>query len=143
VAGPDLAAATARVESLMDDVCEVRWDPEATGDDVLDRVTGLYSQPVNDAPIIYDGACYFRPLAQGSDRVGVEGGAAQSLTRYRVALPTSAPVIEPGALIKITASRRDPDAVGMVIRVTERLHKTFAVNRVVIGEQREFVSDRP
>lgn len=143
MAGPDLTLAAEKVTSLMDDTIVIRRDVEDTDDDTLNEATGAMSSPNPDATTVYNGPCMFRPLAQGSDRQLLEGGAARSLTRYRVALPLSAPEIKPGDVGIITASRRDPVAVGLTLRVTEKLEKTFAVNRSFVCEQREPVRDRP
>lgn len=140
MAGPDLTYATRRVEALMDDTCLIERVDE-TAEPVVNDVTGELSAGIPDQ--IYGGTCMFRPLVMGSDRQTPEGGGVNSITRYRLSTPLTAPVLKPGDIITITFCRRDPTAVGMRLRVTEATYRTMAVSRVAICEERARVSDRP
>ncbi len=134
--GPDLRAATAAFERLMDDVVTITRDFGGTSDAVLDRATG---QLVQTPPAtVYTGPAMFRPGGAGS-----AGGVAQSeqggqysqdvtATLY---LPLSYLAANPAAEprlrdeVVVTSSRRDPNAVGRRYEVTDVAAATLAVSR--------------
>lgn len=140
MAGPDLSFAKSTIESLMDDACVI-WQ-ETTAGEVFNAVTGLYTDPVPTHTVIYTGPCLFHPQ-QALDRQTLEGGAAISLKRYEASVPIAVVNLRVGHIMKVTASLRDPSAVGREFRITEVFAKTFAISRKFKCEEREVILDRP
>jgi hypothetical protein len=131
--GPDLLQARATVESLMDDACKIERNPQAGRDATPDPLTLLMVDPT-PLGLIYLGACLLSvPLPRAHPAVF----GLQDLTTmiHWLTLPLSVlaatPTAEPqvGDLVTMTASRRDPAAVGLQFLVTGTVHKTFAVSR--------------
>lgn len=117
MAGPDLTAATARVLTLMTDLCTVVTDPQGVRDDILDEQTGLLSPPPLDSTsatwpcLVTPQAAGFVPAGAGVAATGALQGSA-----YRLLLPLAADV-RGGELVTVTASTRDPLLIGARFRV--------------------------
>lgn len=125
--GPNLAAAQAAIERLMDDTCVVYRpvDPSATS--VLDKTTGSLVRHGAQAPV-YEGRCMVGTSTGGNGDT-TEGGAALVTTRYQLTLPLGAVEIERGDIATITSARRDPTLIGTRLRITGITAQTFAVSR--------------
>jgi hypothetical protein len=145
--GPDLSTAREAVEALMDDTCEISWDAQGVGDDVLDEETGDLLAPDPDSGLVYDattlgdggrelgGRCKVASIGR-DPRTTTEGGVAVLTGLYNGSIPWDAPVPPVGATFKITSSRRDPDLVGQEFIVKDVAFGTFLISRKMTLEIR-------
>ena len=130
--GPNLASAKRAIEKLMDDRCVIRFDVEGAGDDTFDEDTLLEAPPAFDSLYVYQGRCMVR--TQGATETNLAGRVVPSRS-YHVKIPVDAPVIPRGAVVTITAARRDPQLVGQRFTVQDAKTSTFAVSRELTCER--------
>lgn len=127
--GPDLSFAEEAVRELMDDRCEITFDPEGGADDVFDPVTLLETPPAPDSLIIYQGPCTLK--ASPTYTTGAHGGETVQQRDYVLKLPMTAPEIPVGAVVRMTAARRDPQEVDQRFSVSDVATGTFSVSRKI------------
>lgn len=110
------ARGRAAAESLMLDSCTIRrpggWE-RVDGHDVPKFVT------------VYTGKAKVQANTEVQASAQEVGGALITQTTRRVDIPVSAPEVQPGDLVDITASL-DPQLVGKTFRVTSPFGKTYA-----------------
>lgn len=131
--GADIAAALpglrAQAESMMQDRCVVE---RVTAGTVLDEVTGEYTPVtvrVYPVGVAADGPCQFKAANTAVRDVEAAGQllVEQSAT---LKLPVAgSEVVREGDVVTITASRFDPQLVGVRVRVAGSHHQTFATAR--------------
>lgn len=122
--GPDLSTAVAKMESLMDDVCTITVDSDQAEDLVLDEATGGYVDSGHGA-YLYQGPCMLR--AEKAYDIAEHGGRTVAAHDFKLSLPNHAPEIPRGAIVKMTASRRDPRMVNQRFAVTDTTTSTFTI----------------
>jgi hypothetical protein len=126
----DLSRARAKIESLMEDMCVITRDPPGTSDDVVDEDTGLTSSTGAASQTIYSGKCFFAPTGIGS--IANAEGQPERNPGYRTLtafIPLDAPEILENDTFTVTASQRDPLAVGRDMTVVGIRFNTFAIGR--------------
>lgn len=146
--GPDLAPARAAVEALQDDACIITRG----GTPVLNQATGKLEAAagatVYSAATLGEGG---RSLAD-TDGVGGrcsinypsnaqvshrdEGGRQVLDATPEARIPLDAPVVLEGDILTVVSSRRDPQLVNKVFRVTDVTEKTFVVSRRLVLEHK-------
>lgn len=127
--GPDLSFAQEAVEELMDDRCQIMFDPEGSTDDTFDPATLLVVPTEPDDLYIYQGRCTLKAAPTYTE--GLHGGQEVQQRDYVLKLPLAAPEIPIGAVVTMTAARRDPQLVGQRFSVTDRATGTFSVSRKI------------
>lgn len=146
--GPDLSAAKEAVERLQDDSCIVTRVSTA----VFNETTGKLEYP---APAtIYSAAS----LGEGGRSLADSGGTggrcsvnypSSARAQYRTEggrqildstpearLPVDAPLVREGDIFTVVSSRRDPQLVNQVFRVSDVIEKSMAVSRRIVLEKR-------
>jgi hypothetical protein len=129
-----LTRAQARVEKVFLDECIITFDAEGLDDDVLDEDTGDLVAPAEDSAPLYTGRCSVAPTNRVVDDVSLDAdqhAAQRKDPHYEFLGPLAeVPKLPIGALVRITASRRDPQLVDRVFRVADRpATSTFSVLR--------------
>lgn len=134
VSGPDLTSATAIVESLMEDACTIDHDPQGFADDLFDRATGAWTRPAADATQVYSGKCYLSRSSSGigSDRDDASRPKSQNRLVLKVPVGTSCPA---GAVVTVTASKRNSMLVGTTWRVIAENSSSLAVTQRALIER--------
>lgn len=129
---PNLARATSKIESLMQDTCQIVRDAEGVGDDVWDEETGQFIAPTNDTITVYSGPCFVRPTGIGStesaEMTATSNPGYRTLAGY---IPKNITGVAENDWMVITSSLRDPLLVGRRLRVIGIRHMTFAVARIL------------
>lgn len=124
----DLTASRARALTYLADSCTITR-PVATRDRTVDPVT-LALVPAA-AGAVYTGVCCYFPGGGGHRE---QGGGTLDVEPGKLLLPYATDDVARGDSVTITASG-DEDLVGVVLRVTEVLVKTFGVYRHCLVEQ--------
>lgn len=136
--GPDLSAGQEAVEALMDDTCVITRNDAGDTDAVLDQNTGQLVQ--NPASTRYEGRCLLKAPSGLVNRPAEQGGMFYTLSTYQLKLPLSeldeSTEPQPGDLVLMTSSRRDPAVVGKQFRILSVDVRTMAVSRVCNLEYR-------
>ena len=114
----------------MDDRCKAVAALSDPSEWVLDENTLELTPPAPGAPA-YEGPCKFK--IDGGLAVELVGSAAEGSTPYALDLPLSAPLLPRGTQVQITASRRDPASVGLVLEVQSVRLKTMTVKRAYVA----------
>jgi hypothetical protein len=147
--GPDLTTAQESVERLQDDACIITRTSAAA---VLNQVTGKMEYP--PPATIYNAASTGeggRSLADSDGTGGrcsinypsntqpsyrEEGGRQILRSVLEAKLPIDAPLIREGDILTVVSSRRDPQLVNQVFRVSDVIEKSMAVSRRLVLEKR-------
>ncbi|HEX9991350.1 MAG TPA: DUF6093 family protein [Acidimicrobiales bacterium] len=127
----DLADLRALVEAEMLDACTITRDREGVGDDVRNEETGALEPPAPDTTTVYTGPCLFVAASRTrQSRDEEQGGAAVYPVEYDCRIPLSAPVVERGDVVTVTAVGPDGDESlidrPLVVVGVERVSKTVA-----------------
>lgn len=112
----DLAMLRAEAETLMTDWSVVSRMPAASGSPVIDPVTGL---PTGSVPaVIYSGPSLIRvPGTVSTGKTRPTAGDVASIFSSILAIPISGPALKVDDEVTITASRDNPNLVGLVFTV--------------------------
>lgn len=131
---PELAWAEELAATMMLDTVEVTREVDPDADSLpFDHVTGESLVP--PWQVIYAGVGQVAPMNTQPVRLR-EGDEQITTSQYAVALPLTAPEFLPEDEVKVTASTRDPSAVGQVYRVIEPKYASLQVTRRALAELR-------
>lgn len=133
---PDLSSARAAIEALMIDRVRVTNDAYGVDDATFNDTTGQYDQAV--PTVLYEGKGKVRPSNQ-AEREQIEGGSPNTVMKYIVGIPISAPAIPIGAYVEVLTSVRDTSLVGRKMLVTAAPGNTMAIQRKLMVEEAKAV----
>lgn len=124
--GPDLSAAVAAVNRLMDDTCRI-LDDRGTRDAILDPTTLAMIDP--EPPILYEGHCLVsHQTLQPDDLELGDAPVTQSLQPIKIPIDAAGPFAAGNRLV-VLSSRRDSALAGTMFEVVHIPVHTFAVMR--------------
>jgi len=116
----------------MEDACTIDHDPQGFADDLFDRVTGAWTRPAADATRVYTGKCYLSRSSGGSDHIDAARPKSQNRLVLKVPVGTSCPA---GAVVTVTASKRNSVLVGTTWRIVAGISSSFSVTQRALIER--------
>lgn len=135
-----LEAARVQIESLMTDACRITRPIDGVRDDVLDPTTLQLVPPTPDVTVVYEGPCGIsarNPSGQSTQMLTEDAGDREWAARYTLKTPVSATVPQPGDMVTIIGSARDPQMIGWEFRVVASTGGTFKLSRKTEVELRQ------
>lgn len=127
----DLRPGITFIESRMVDQCIVQRDLRGNYDEVLDRDTGLLSQPDPNYLTVYQGKCNMTTLREQEHLTEV-GQRLVSLRTYRILLPVTVTTVEVGDLFTLTAAAVDSQVIGRAMSVLDVDSRSLPTYRRIV-----------